>query len=103
MPKIFVAIAIIVVVVQPGLNLSNLLVVDWISLFARELFIGLAIGFFFGVFLWAFEAAGIIIDTQIGASMAMIYDPLSGHDVTLLGDFIGRCKTLKFVTLTKSS
>jgi type III secretion protein T len=88
--SIFVAIALIVVAVQPALDTVAYTAMDWLMLFAKELFIGLVIGFFFGIFLWAFEAAGVIIDTQIGASMAMIYDPISGHDVTLLGDFIGR-------------
>lgn len=89
--SIFVVLAIVAATLQPkGLDPGALSGLQWITLFAKEAFIGLVIGFFFGLFLWAFEAAGIIIDTQIGASMAMVYDPLSGHEVTLLGDFLGR-------------
>lgn len=59
-------------------------------LFAREVFIGTAIGFVWAVLLWAFEAAGQIIDTKVGATMAQIVDPLGGHQTSLSGALLSR-------------
>jgi type III secretion protein T len=95
--SLFISIAIVVVYLQPDFDLNTLTVTDWLSLVAKELFIGLVLGFFFGLFLWAFEAAGTIIDTQIGASMAMVYDPISGHEITLFGEFLGRWANFLFI------
>ncbi|MEE9320662.1 MAG: type III secretion system export apparatus subunit SctT [Granulosicoccus sp.] len=61
----------------------------WIELFAKEAFIGLAIGVFFGLFLWAFEAAGVVIDMQVGASFALFQDPILGNENSPLGSFLG--------------
>lgn len=58
--------------------------------FAREIFIGVALGFFWAVLLWAFEAAGQIIDTKVGATMAQIVDPLGGHQTSLSGALLSR-------------
>jgi type III secretion protein T len=95
--SLFISVALVVVYLQPDFDLNLLTVSDWMTLVAKELFVGLVIGFFFGLFLWAFEAAGTIIDTQIGASMAMVYDPISGHEVTLFGDFLGRWVNFLFM------
>lgn len=95
--SLFISVALVVVYLQPDFDLNLLTVTDWMTLVAKELFVGLVLGFFFGLFLWAFEAAGTIIDTQIGASMAMVYDPISGHEVTLFGDFLGRWVNFLFM------
>ena len=95
--SLFVTLAIVVVYLQSDFDVDALTTAGWLSLFAKEIFIGVVIGFFFGLFLWAFEAAGTIIDTQIGASMAMVYDPISGHEVTLYGDFLGRWVNFVFI------
>lgn len=94
---LFISIALVVVYLQPSFDLNTLTVSDWMNLIAKELFVGIVIGFFFGLFLWAFEAAGTIIDTQIGASMAMVYDPISGHEVTLYGELLGRWANFLFI------
>ncbi len=95
--SLFVTLAIVVVYLQPDKDIDTLSVSGWMALVGKEIFIGLVIGFFLGLFLWAFEAAGTVIDTQIGASMATVYDPISGHDVTLFGDFLGRWVNFVFV------
>lgn len=56
----------------------------------REVFIGAALGFFWALLLWAFEAAGQIIDTKIGATTAQIVDPLGGHQTSLNGALLSR-------------
>lgn len=63
---IFVSLAIMTVILQPPVDFESLSVLHWFSLVAKEIFIGMAIGIFFGIHLWAFDAAGQIIDTQIG-------------------------------------
>ena len=95
--SIFVALALVVVILIPPIDINSLSMAEWVLIFAKEAFIGLAIGVFFGIFLWAFEAAGVIIDTQIGASMAMVFDPLSGHEVTLFGEFLARWSNYLFM------
>lgn len=95
--SLFITLAIVVVYLRPDFDVESFTATGWVALFAKEIFIGVVIGFFFGLFLWAFEAAGTIVDTQIGASMAMIYDPISGHEVTLYGDFLGRWVNFVFV------
>jgi len=95
--SIFVALALIAIVVQPAIDVQVLTTDAWLNLFAKEAFIGLIIGVFFGVYLWAFEAAGVVIDTQVGSSMAQIFDPLSGHEVTLIGEFLSLLANFLFM------
>jgi type III secretion protein T len=94
---IFLALALIAVVVQPELPTETVSTALWINLFVKEVFIGIVIGVQFGVFLWAFEAAGVVIDTQIGTSFAMLFDPIAGNEVTLFGELLGRWANYMFV------
>ncbi len=95
--SLFVALGIIVTTVHPTIDVESFSSLQWIMLFAKEAFIGLAVGFFFGIFLWAFESAGVIVDTQIGAAMSMVYDPITGHETTLYGELISRWIHFLFV------
>jgi type III secretion protein T len=56
----------------------------------KEIFIGLTIGFAFGIVFWALEGAGQVIDAKIGASSAQLSDPVTGQQSTLIGSFLGR-------------
>ena len=87
---LFLVFAALVAWVQPGFEGEAITATRWVVLAGKEAFVGLAVGTFFGLFLWAFEAAGTVLDTQIGASLGTVQDPISGHDVTLLGDLLGR-------------
>ena len=69
-----------------------------VTLFAKEAFIGCAIGFFFAGVMWAFEAAGQLIDTKVGTSMAQVSDPLSGQQVTLNAALFGRLASWVFMS-----
>jgi type III secretion protein T len=71
---------------------------DWILLYFKEAVIGVLIGGFFGIYLWAFETAGQIIDTQAGASVAQVHDPMTGVQTTLIGSFLGRLANYVFVS-----
>lgn len=94
---IFVAFALIVIIIQPPLPVAALNVQDWIAMFVKEAVVGVAIGVLFGIFLWAFEAAGQVIDTQIGATVAQVTDPLSGQQTSLTGAFLGRLANYVFM------
>ena len=96
--SIFLSLAVIVLLLQPALDATALSSFGWGRMIAKEAFVGLTLGVFFGVYLWAFESAGILIDTQIGASQAQIFDPLSGHEVTLFGEFLGRWANYLFMS-----
>ncbi len=94
---IFVALALVTIVIHPVLTIEHLGAQGWLLLFAKEILIGVAIGVYFGIFLWAFEAAGMVVDTQIGMSVAQVLDPLSGHQTSLLGLFLGRLANYVFM------
>lgn len=93
----FFSLAIISVVVQPLQSPVELSAMLWVQLFAKEIFIGVAVGIFFGLFLWAFEAAGFMLDTQIGMSFALSFDPIIGNEATLLATFLNRWAVYLFV------
>lgn len=60
----------------------------WPLVVVKELFVGLAIGFTFGIVFWAIGAAGNLIDAKVGTTMASIVDPLAGHQTSLTGAFL---------------
>lgn len=95
--SILVSLGLISLVIQPPLDTSIIGPSQWVGIFAKEVFVGLVIGFFFGSVLWALEAAGQIIDTKIGATLAQIVDPLSGHQTSLNGALLGRLAGVVFI------
>jgi type III secretion protein T len=95
--SIFLIFGLIVLTLQPQIAQMELPVVQWILLFGKEALVGVVIGFFFGTMLWAFEAAGQIIDTKVGATMAQVVDPLSGHQTSLNGEFLARLANFVFM------
>ncbi len=95
--SLFVGFALIVIAIQPDAARMRLSMPEWVGLFAREAIVGLVIGFFFATILWAFEAAGQIIDAKSGATMAQIVDPLSGETTSLNGAFLGRLANVVFM------
>lgn len=87
---LFMAIALLGLVLQPSAAPLQLSAWQWATLFFKEAFIGGAIGLLFSGVLWAFEAAGQLIDNKIGATQAQVTDPLSGHQTTLNGALFSR-------------
>src|SRR5688572_9194146 len=53
--------------------------VMWLLIILKEMFIGLCIGFLFGIIFWAIGNVGSLIDTKAGTNMASVVDPLQGH------------------------
>lgn len=94
---LFVSIALITVILQPAAKPLALTTWQWLSMFGKEAIIGTAIGFLFASIMWAFEAAGQIIDNKVGTTMAQITDPLSGHQTSLNGALFARLASWVFM------
>jgi type III secretion protein T len=94
---LFMAIALLGMALQPAPEPLQLSAVQWISTFAKEAFIGAVIGFMTGGVMWAFEAAGALIDTKAGTSQAQVQDPMSGQSTTLNGALLGRLASVVFM------
>lgn len=94
---LFLAFGLLALAVQPALPPASLAAFGWLVLFVKEAFVGVCIGMLFGALLWAFESAGQVIDTKVGTTMAQIVDPLSGHETSLTGAFLGRLAGFVFM------
>jgi type III secretion protein T len=95
--SIFIALGMIVLVMVPPVSPVGLTTVQWILLFAKEVFVGFVIGLLFGSVLWAMEMAGAYIDNKMGATSAQIVDPMSGNQVSLSGAFLARLANYIFL------
>jgi type III secretion protein T len=94
---IFVAFGIITLAVQPLPVVGNWSAGEWLQRFGREAVLGVGFGVIIGAVLWAFESAGEIIDTKVGATLAQVVDPLSGHQTSLSGAFLSRLAMVLFM------
>lgn len=94
---IFVSIALLALVLQPAAKPIVFSSWQWIAMFGKEVMIGAALGFLFASIMWAFEAAGQIIDNKVGTTQAQITDPLSGHQTSLNGAFFARLASWVFM------
>jgi type III secretion protein T len=94
---VFLALGMLSLALQPTLALGGLNAVQWIGLFAKEALLGLGLGFGLAAFLWAFEAAGAIVDTKIAVANGQINDPMSGQQLSPTGVLLGRLASFLFV------
>lgn len=69
-----------------------------IPLIVKELFLGAAIGFSFGIVFWALQGAGEVIDAKVGTNTAQIADPVTGHQTTPFGTYLSRFAAFAFVS-----
>ena len=93
----FLAIALLSLVMQPSAAPLALTSWQWITMFGKEAFIGGSIGILFAGVMWAFEAAGQVIDSKVGTTQAQVMDPLSGHQTSLNGAFFARLASWVFM------
>jgi type III secretion protein T len=63
--------------------------VMWVAIAAKEALIGLLLGLGFGIFIWAIQSVGDLIDFQTGAGNASFFDPVAGHQNGPTGEFLG--------------
>ena len=74
-------------------------VMETVVILAREVILGVLIGFVLAVPLWPGEAMGDFVDTQRGASMGQMLNPLTGHETSPLGQLFNQAVvTFVFVT-----
>ncbi|MEW6706078.1 MAG: type III secretion system export apparatus subunit SctT [Pseudomonadota bacterium] len=70
----------------------------WLLLTAKEVLIGLLLGLGFGIFIWAIESVGDLIDFQTGSSNALFFDPAAGHEGGPTGTFLAWLVITLFVS-----
>lgn len=94
----FVSLAIVALpIAMAGAPIQQMDAPVWPMLILKELFIGVAIGFCFGTVFWAIGAAGNLIDTQVGMSLAMVFDPVQGHQASVHGTFLSQLAAWLFM------
>lgn len=69
----------------------------WVVISAKEALIGLLLGLGFGIFIWAIQSVGDLIDFQTGSSNASFFDPVGGHDNGPTAEFLGWLVIVLFV------
>lgn len=79
---------------MPSQTLGSL---AWLALVGKEIFIGSLIGMAIGTLVWVFESVGAIIDTQVGMSNALLFDPFGGHQGGPSAAFMARFAVTLFV------
>ncbi len=80
-----------------GLPSGGVDVTGLLPIMLKELFLGISIGFVFGMVFWAIAAAGNILDMQIGMSVAKIFDPIQGHEAQFHGSFLSQLAAWLFM------
>lgn len=70
----------------------------WFLVIGKEFFIGLALGFCFGLVFWALAAAGAVLDNKVGYAFAQELDPIAGERSTLTSVFLMQLGTWLFMT-----
>lgn len=73
--------------------------IQWVLILLKEAFVGLLLGFVTATIFWAMEIAGFLIDNQRGSSMASVFDPLYGHNTSVLGSLLLQFTTVVFFSI----
>ncbi|OZI46656.1 type III secretion system export apparatus subunit SctT [Bordetella genomosp. 5] len=76
---------IIVPVLMPRYAAFDPSWIDLVLLVAKEVFVGLVLGFLVAIPFWIFEAVGFVIDNQRGASLGATINPATGNDSSPMG------------------
>lgn len=71
----------------------------FVVMLVSELIIGVFIGFSAAIPFWAMDAAGFVLDTLRGASMAGVLNPLLGGQSSPLGAFFSHLTAILFFAL----
>jgi type III secretion protein T len=96
--SMIITFGLVALSLAPDFKIANLSAAAWALMLVKEAAAGTIIGLFFATILWAMTAAGEVIDTKVGATMAQVTDPLSGTQTTLNGLLFGRFAQVIFVT-----
>jgi type III secretion protein T len=70
----------------------------WLLITLKETLIGLLLGLGFGIFIWAVQSAGDLIDFQTGSGNARFFEPAAGHEGGPTGSFLSWLVIALFVS-----
>lgn len=91
-------ILILAIFLSPMIGeLPPLAIGTWVLIAAKEAFVGVLLGLGFGIFIWAVESVGDLIDFQTGSANAPFFHPVGGHEGGPTGDFLSRLVITLFV------
>jgi type III secretion protein T len=97
--SIIITLGLVALQLAPDFEMNQLAASDWALMLLKEAAAGTIIGMFFGTVLWAMTAAGEIVDTKVGATIAQVMDPMTGQQTSLNGILFGRFAQVIFVTM----
>ena len=60
----------------------------FLAVMAKELFIGMCLGYLAGILFWIAQCAGFLMDNQRGASQSQLNEPLSQESTSPMGSFL---------------
>lgn len=91
------ALALLSLAMQPPIDVHALSAIGWTALLAKEALVGLVLALGLAAFLWAFEAAGHIVDTKIAVANGALADASSGDRLTPTALLLSRLAVFLFV------
>ena len=102
--RVRIAVALVLaVVLTPVLpNLPTVHSADPLQLglaAAKELLVGLALGFAASLLFWGIRMAGQLLDVQLGYSAAPVLDPITGEETELVGGFAMLFATIVYLAV----
>jgi type III secretion protein T len=95
---LLVVLSCVALALQPAISPGDWPAMHWLALFLKEAALGGVLGFGLASFLWAFSAAGQIVDTKVGGSNLQINDPTSGEQASVSATLLGRLAGLLFMS-----
>lgn len=72
--------------------------VSWLLLVCKESLVGALLGLGLGLFVWAIQSVGDLVDVLTGSGNAAFFDPVAGHEHGRTGDFLGRVAITLFAS-----
>jgi type III secretion protein T len=97
--SIIVTFGMVALAMTPDFAPRDLSAAAWALMLIKEAAAGTIIGLFFATILWAMAAAGELIDTKVGATVAQLVDPMTGTTTSLNGILFGRFAQVVFVSM----
>lgn len=95
---LLLAVLLFPIVQQPE-TLAGLELLTFVLLLLGEVLVGLAIGYVASLVFASIKIAGQLIDVQMGLAMASLFDPQSGSQNTIVGQFLDTLGILLFMLI----
>lgn len=87
------------IVVTPGMEIPDIGQLDLLTLYVKEMLVGLSVGFMASLMFHGFQAAGQMIDNQRGVSLARILIPSLGEQASISSSFLYQLAVVLFLVL----